>query len=1565
MPATPSKHLTRQYETLVSPLESADQPPWLERASAEQRRQLQEHHARSWQARQRATQAFGTLQSLYRFIRSNLSSTDWASVTPNDVWAVQHRLSLDEQYFAYLRSASTTSVLRAAMQDAYQAILQEETTLASIREHIGRPGRRMLDWLIDGFATGSAEFAQQGLYVDEQAVQIGSLQLFNEVAAPEIIVLGADDDAAPCVAYIPGHPLHPLKQYPSRASFFASVRRELLDARFQHFFSRFIALSDLPRVTARWLDPDTVSQLPMRAPILSQGLRLHLRQNREKRLLADAAVLIPTSAQAAARLQQQCPSFARLIQQHLILGAGVGVGAAEEPEGRQPSDWMMPMSDVRVGADRRCWLPALGEYRLTDAEAPAGRPDERGLYRLAAGQAIKINQGFYRVEKDATGQWRIAHPQASHAYLPLLRHNDKGAWYHQHEKPEHWKRLSLLRRLGPLSDGFDDQRLLEVARISGVGNDPLRSVYLAGKPIPMLVNYALKRARIIDDVAQIIERISKGLPVPEGYDVPQLRAFYHATARRQTQPEQALSRKRRGDPTPPPCQQPSACTAAPVPPLEVDLDLLHWSMLLHRAILAHRFELAEIPADRATRELRRRYPAIPLQLAQLFIDDNREAVAASLQTPDAVLPLDVAQQARQLEQDARLIHALEGFTVPSTLNNDTFILAVRLLEYLDGWQPGTALLLRDGGRSGAPLAELGTTDVDTVSVYRDDEEGWYTVGADQVLLPQDLSEYGFYRALLHALSPHQRTAIGVGINEPERLHQRLSEMALTRRTRAQTLLNLPVPRTWLSPTPGTVARRDAWPRETEMFDRDPATARLERLFTPTSSAFMTSTAEDYLGYLLQHNVPIGPMLARLEQERPRLLASAGSWAEQGTAGYMRRERERAVDDLLHAWEARIALRPASLHLTEGDLGALPPLDIDLPAVEYLRLVGFQRLDNLESMLRHMPNLRRLELINLPMTVLPEALSSLHNLRLLDLSRSNLAPEAIAAVGTLRHLQTLVLNDMQLPDFSWTHQQVRRLTASGSLHTLTLQNSRAGFEAGVFAVLASRRSLHTLNLTQNLIILSAADARDLATMVQLRVLDLSNNPLIPGQLFNSEEHVPGAGQGISTAPVTLDLSRLGLLEELDLSASNLDHWPVGLESLPRLHHADLSHLNIASVPPGAGSTPGLCLYSASLPEPLRSRFEAEMRTVGNVYLEPEPSESMDSEWSPRSLISPLSPGESITARNEQTLRDAPRLFTGFPADQLQQANQLLDDTDPAAADFFRLLLRLDVSAQARLPGTNMRARIQVVIRGACNHRQLRAQLYEQAQDAVSCVDRDALIFSSMANLARVYALLEQTCDESAIPAVIAMARQDWREARVRDYVMLHIGRWGEQGHVIDDVEIVLYFCMALAERLDLSNPPLVQAFTSYTLWVTQSMLDAAGNYALERHDDAWIDYVNRQPYWQLFISTACNGQSQAIDRWQRHVAEALDASINEERQPPQLSESERQRLHEVLVNSGQLGPLAPLPERLRLSDTEQHGVSSYNLAYAALLESVSQARLQLTRSILQASPPGPSSRPPTP
>lgn len=165
----------------------------------------------------------------------------------------------------------------------------------------------------------------------------------------------------------------------------------------------------------------------------------------------------------------------------------------------------------------------------------------------------------------------------------------------------------------------------------------------------------------------------------------------------------------------------------------------------------------------------------------------------------------------------------------------------------------------------------------------------------------------------------------------------------------------------------------------------------------------------------------------------------------------------------------------------------------------------------------------------------------------------------------------------------------------------------------------------------------------------------------------------------------------------------------------------------------------------------------------------------------------------------------------------------------------------------------------------------------ALEAVSCIDRDAVVFSQLENLLHADLALASVGDAAAEGELIDMAISHWRALRLREHVSANLPGWRRLGHQIDYSEIELHFRIALTTRLGLRDQPATQAFTGYTRWVTPAMLDEACEAVLRSQMSQLPDYLYGQAYWQRYLDFAASTQLEQVNRWRDRISEYLTPS----------------------------------------------------------------------------------------
>ena len=94
---------------------------------------------------------------------------------------------------------------------------------------------------------------------------------------------------------------------------------------------------------------------------------------------------------------------------------------------------------------------------------------------------------FEVTDDPLTGQPRLQHPNRSTAYQPKVKHNGAGAWQTELDRPIEWDKTTLMRRLGPMVDGFDAATLEHIRIASGVEENGLRRLQVENSAPPALL----------------------------------------------------------------------------------------------------------------------------------------------------------------------------------------------------------------------------------------------------------------------------------------------------------------------------------------------------------------------------------------------------------------------------------------------------------------------------------------------------------------------------------------------------------------------------------------------------------------------------------------------------------------------------------------------------------------------------------------------------------------------------------------------------------------------------------------------------------------------------------------------------------------------------------------------------------------------------------------------------------------------------------------------------------------------------------------------------------------------
>ncbi|AZE61905.1 MULTISPECIES: dermonecrotic toxin domain-containing protein [Pseudomonas fluorescens group] len=151
--------------------------------------------------------------------------------------------------------------------------------------------------------------------------------------------------------------------------------------------------------------------------------------------------------------------------------------------------------------------PNVDDYQQSVTMPSRARPDSMGLYTHAGKRYLPARNGRYYELAFADDAFTLRHPSDVRRYAPRVTHNGMGAWVHEFEQPLSWDRRTLMRRIGPAVDGLNDEQLEQIYQVSGVQEDQLRKMYIDLASPPPLVAETIRRFQIDRRYGGFIEQM--------------------------------------------------------------------------------------------------------------------------------------------------------------------------------------------------------------------------------------------------------------------------------------------------------------------------------------------------------------------------------------------------------------------------------------------------------------------------------------------------------------------------------------------------------------------------------------------------------------------------------------------------------------------------------------------------------------------------------------------------------------------------------------------------------------------------------------------------------------------------------------------------------------------------------------------------------------------------------------------------------------------------------------------------------------------------------------------------
>lgn len=432
----------------------------------------------------------------------------------------------------------------------------------------------------------------------------------------------------------------------------------------------------------------------------------------------------------------------------------------------------------------------------------------------------------------------------------------------------------------------------------------------------------------------------------------------------------------------------------------------------------------------------------------------------------------------------------------------------------------------------------------------------------------------------------------------------------------------------------------------------------------------------------------------------------------------------------------------------------------------------------------------------------------------------------------------------------------------NLHSLTLTANH--LTRLPLAVTSMPRLAH-LDLSDNLIQLTAESAGQLAGMSNLRTLNLACNP--------SLSYVP-------------DVSKLQHLQQLNLRASGIDQWPAGASDLPELRVVDVRDNRIE------------CLPAMFFKDAWASKREVHLH--GNP-LSPETFKQL--------LAYQQKNGVSFGVM-EYRRQAAPTLTQAAQSASWLAGKTLAETVSgralwesllacPGSRDFFNVLARLQSTADFSRLYSQFSQRVWNVLEAAGEDDRLRRSLFSIARTGGISADGYLALFSEME--VRVLCFRAMAAATTGLAALeqqfINLLRGLFRLQEVERLALTDINtRSSAQLNRYDHaLEISLAYRVGLAERLDLPAQPR-RMVAGLNVEVTAAALDKACLAVLEiERTSALQDWIVQQGFWIEYLEAAHRDRFAAItDRTAQGFAQ-LEGQV-------QLSrETAAERMNAILQN----------------------------------------------------------------
>lgn len=428
------------------------------------------------------------------------------------------------------------------------------------------------------------------------------------------------------------------------------------------------------------------------------------------------------------------------------------------------------------------------------------------------------------------------------------------------------------------------------------------------------------------------------------------------------------------------------------------------------------------------------------------------------------------------------------------------------------------------------------------------------------------------------------------------------------------------------------------------------------------------------------------------------------------------------------------------------------------------------------------------------------------------------------------------------------------------HVGTLEMDNVGASPGLLAFLRNFTHLRTLSLTRNQLtrIPQAVEA-----MSQLRSLDLSDNQIqMTAESINwlsDKEHLHSLNLSFNPAlGRTPDVSTLRQLRHLALRGTGIVDWPAGADALTALQTLDLRDNQIARIP--------------------QTVFNArpELNRGTNVDGNPLSAASLR-EIAGYQMTSGVSLGvlvvdyRQVAAVLQEAARHGSIWMSGLTRAEVATRQALWDSlsADPRARDFFHVLAQLHRTADFILTQGDLSRRVWEVLEAAGEDDVLRRALFRMARiGRVSAADAAAQ-FSDIEVRVMCFRAVHaaRTGNRSLEAELVHLMRGLFRLQELERQATIEAGRRTASGSFsrAQAQELSLIYRVRLAQRLDLPAQPREMNFVRDVDVSPQQLEDAYEEVVKAEATESLLTTINNRGFWFEYLVATYQAQFDAISQ----------------------------------------------------------------------------------------------------